>query len=353
MKSCKIIRSSLLYCLFIAGLVTGQEPYRVGTTAANFLEIGVGSAGNAMGDAYVSVANDLSSAYWNPAGLAHIRGNEAMFAYQPWVVDINAMFAGAAVAVPNIGTFAGTMTYYNYGDMKVTTLEAQEGTGEMYSANDMSATLSYARRLVSWFSFGASAKYISSQIWHLKASAFALDLGVIVNTHFFSISGDKADGLKIGMSISNYGSRLKYSGMDILNYIDIEPDESGNYEWVPGQFRLNEWELPLIFRIGVAVKPLVGRFHRLTLAADALHPNNNSESINTGAEYELIIPGRGSFFLRGGYKALFMEKSEYGITWGGGMKLTMLGNNSISIDYAYRSIGILGNTHAYTIGFNF
>ena len=40
-----------------------------GTTGANFLEIDVGSAATAMGGAYVSVANDVSSAYWNLQGL--------------------------------------------------------------------------------------------------------------------------------------------------------------------------------------------------------------------------------------------------------------------------------------------
>ena len=38
-----------------------------GTTVANFLEIDIGSAATAMGGAYVSIANDVSSAYWNPA----------------------------------------------------------------------------------------------------------------------------------------------------------------------------------------------------------------------------------------------------------------------------------------------
>lgn len=66
-----------------------------------------------------------------------------------------------------------------------------------------------------------------------------------------------------------------------------------------------------------------------------------------------FIPGTGSFFLRGGYKALFMDRSEYGLTYGAGLKLTMLGNTALYIDYAFRSIGVLGDTHAYTIGYSF
>ena len=46
---------------------------RNGTTAANFLEIDLGSAGSSMGGAYVSIVSDMSAVYWNPAGLYAIR----------------------------------------------------------------------------------------------------------------------------------------------------------------------------------------------------------------------------------------------------------------------------------------
>jgi len=237
--------------------------------------------------------------------------------------------------------------------MEVTTLENQEGTGEIFTANDYAFTLSYSRKLAQWFAFGASAKYINSQIWHTNANAMALDLGVIVNTGFFSGSGKFDDGMRIGMSISNYGTKMQYNGQDLLFPIDILPDEAGNYSTVKGQFSLQEWELPLIFRIGVSVQPIVLRNQKLTLAADALHPNNNAESVNVGAEYQLTFPGIGTFALRSGYKALFLEDSEFGMTFGGGLKLNFLHNSAISLDYAFKPIGILGNSHSYTIGIQF
>ena len=66
------IKAILISILLIAMTVSlvANEPYRVGTTAANFLEMGVGSAANGMGDAYVAATRDLSSVYWNAAGLA-------------------------------------------------------------------------------------------------------------------------------------------------------------------------------------------------------------------------------------------------------------------------------------------
>ncbi|MCI0494154.1 PorV/PorQ family protein [candidate division KSB1 bacterium] len=352
MKRYKII----ILILFMLGLLNAafaQKPYRVGTTAADFLAIGFGSAGAAMGDAYVSVATDLSSVYWNPAGLSYMEQNEAQFIYQPWIADISTSFTGVGIVLPNLGTFSLTLIQVGYGEMEVTNLTMQEGTGEMFSANDFAVSLSFARRLANWFAFGASGKYISSQIWHTSANAFAVDLGVIVNTQFFSPTGKNEDGMNIGMSISNYGTRMKYDGMDLLQPVDIAPNEQGNYSSVPGKFSLQGWELPLIFRIGVSVNPLVMGQHRLTLSADALHPNNNMESVNIGAQYNIKLPPAGDFYLRGGYKSLFLEDSEYGFSFGGGVILRMMHNIGLKVDYAYRGVGILGKTHCYTIGVSF
>jgi hypothetical protein len=351
-------RISKYLCLAIISLMTSsvcfsQTPTRVGTTTANFLEYGFGSAGNAMGDAYVSMANDLSSIYWNPAGLADMNQSEAMFMYQPWLVDINTSFAATGIVLPKMGTLALGIISANYGEMDVTTLAMQEGTGEKFSSNDFAAIFSYGRKLSTWFSLGTSAKFISSSIMHTKASAFAVDFGVIINTHFFSPDGERGNGLNIGMSVSNYGTRMKYDGVDLINPIDILPEEEGNFRDVPGQFRMQEWELPLIFRVGISMNPFVTERQKLTVAIDALHPNNNNESVNTGMEYTLKLTTVSKIFLRGGYKALFMEESQYGFSMGGGMLLNLFGNKALRVDYAYRDIGILGNVSNYTINFMF
>ena len=343
----------MMFALWDAALFAQNKPYRVGTTAANFLEMGIGSAANAMGEAQVAAVRDLSSVYWNVAGLAYMERNELQFSYQPWVADIYVGFIGGGVVVPRLGTLAFGVTTMNYGRTGVTTLEMQEGTGETYAAAEYAATVSYSRKLAQWFAFGASGKLVSSNIWHMKASAAALDLGVLINTHFLAPDGNRENGLTIGMSISNYGTRMRYDGMDLLRPIDILPNENGNYKDVEGQFRLQSWELPLVLRLGVAVYPVVTANQRLTVAVDALHPNNNSESINLGAEYAYLIPGRGRFMLRAGYRGLYMDKSEYGLTFGAGVHLALLGNHLLKVDYAYKDIGIFGYSSTFTVGVTF
>ena len=336
-----------------AKLNYSDDVTKTGTSSANFLEIGFGTAGSAMGDAYVSIANDLSSIYWNPAGLSYMEQSEAQFIHQPWIADINTTFAALGIVLPNVGTFSLGLIHVGYGDMEVTTLEMQNGTGEIFTANDFVVSLSYGRKLANWFAFGASGKFISSKIWHSGASAFAVDMGVIVNTRFFSFTGKRKDGMNIGMSISNYGTKMKYDGMDLLQPIDILPYEEGNFRDVAGKFNLQAWELPLIFRIGLSINPIVIGQQRLTLAVDALHPNNNAESINLGLQYKLTIPTTGDFYLRGGYKALYLEDSEYGLSLGGGTTLRMMNNFAIKFEYAYRGVGVLGKTHCYTVGILF
>ncbi len=330
-----------------------QKPMRAGTTAANFLEIGFGAAGNSLGDAYVSMVNDVSAIYWNPAGLSNMEYSEAMFVSQPWIAGINTSYSAVAVNIAGIGTLGLGFINVDYGEMDVTTLAMQEGTGEKFSSSDKAVILSYGRRLADWFTFGASVKYVSSTIWHMSASAIAFDLGVIINTPFFSLTGKNEDGLNIGMSISNYGLPMKYDGMDLLNPIDISPTEAGNYQDVAGQFKLQEWELPLIFRIGASYNPLVIGNHTVTVSVNALHPNNNSESVNVGLQYSVLIPSFGKFFARGGYKALFMEDSQYGASLGFGVLTTLLYNNGIKFEYAFRDVGILGGTHCYGISVMF
>ena len=78
----------IILLILISGL-SAKDNFRIATTAANFLEMGYGSDGIAMGDAGVSMPGRASAIYWNPAGLAFLKGNSASFMNQPWLVGIN------------------------------------------------------------------------------------------------------------------------------------------------------------------------------------------------------------------------------------------------------------------------
>lgn len=347
------IRTILLLYIVSIGLSNNGN----GTTTANFLEIDVGSRATAMGGAYVSLCDDPSAIFWNPSGLTNINKREALFMYQPYWDDTNIIFAGIASPINNNGYFGLGLFMLNWGEIEETTLTRQDGTGITFAPNEYSLSLSYARKFVDWFSFGSSLKYISSNldVGQISGSALAIDLGVMIETDFFS-SKNKKEGLKIGMSISNYGTKFKYDeGIGLLVSTDIS-EENGNWGNLLTEIQTQDDELPLNFRIGCSLTPINTLHQKLTLAIDAIHPNNNSESINLGMEYMYIIPGRASFHINSGFKGLFMSNpneqysSEYGPTIGCGMKLWKNNNPYISIDYCYRSFWTMPNTNMFTIG---
>ena len=350
----------LFFTLFIS-ISFGQ--YRFGTTAANFLEIGTSSRAVSMGEAFVALADDVNSAYWNPAGLAFINGLEFGVSSQDWVVGITHSTFSTAINMGSYGTLSAWFTDFDYGSTEVTNVLNQNGTGEYFNANELAASISYGRNLVDWFAFGASIKMVSSNIWHSTARATALDLGVIVKTNFFSKENNRSDGMSIGMSISNYGSKMRYDGIDLINPIDILENENGNYENVIGQYRTESWELPLIFRLGSSVKPIKNEVQELIISLDVLHPNNNSESLNIGSEYSHKFIGGHTFYLRSGIKGVGIEQANESelfsgfdlpfssLTFGFGYKKSLAAKKSVSIDYSYQSIGVLGSVSLLTMRF--
>ena len=63
----------------VAQLVPNLGGQRAGISAFQFLKIGVGARGVAMGESFVAVANDASALFWNPAGLVQFNQNEIIF----------------------------------------------------------------------------------------------------------------------------------------------------------------------------------------------------------------------------------------------------------------------------------
>jgi hypothetical protein len=155
------------------------------------------------------------------------------------------------------------------------------------------------------------------------------------------------------MCICNYGTTLKYDGLDLLTPIDVAPNEAGNYQNAPGRLSTEQWELPLIFRIGTSITPIYTESQELILSADALHPNNNTESVNVGAQYSIRFPVFGKVFLRAGYKGLLMEDSQYGATYGMGVQTDFMGNQGLKAEYAYRPMGILGYAQSFGVSLLF
>ena len=155
---------------------------KVGTSAANFLQIGVGARGAAMGESAVANGSDLSAVYWNPALAANVQKGQAYFNQIKWFAGIDLSYGSVLLNMGNLGNFAATFYSLSSGQIAVTTEERPEGTGELYEAQDLMIALSYARALTDRFNFGGTFKIVNSTIWNTTAATMAVDIGLTYKT---------------------------------------------------------------------------------------------------------------------------------------------------------------------------
>lgn len=322
----------LLACL--CSVLSAQT--KVGTTAANFTQIGLGSRGVAMGESAVALGMDASALYWNPALIATLDRNQAYFNNISWIADISINYGALLINFGNQGVAAVSIAVLNSGEMQVNTEERPEGTGELFTVQEMQIGLTYARQLTERFNLGGTVKFLHSSIWNMSASTMAVDLGLTYRTPF--------QPLAIGLSISNFGGEMQMRGSDLTVRFDPDPRVDGNNDGVIAYQMTRSWRLPVTFRFGMVYDVLKSDMNQILLSTDVLYPNNNDNYVNAGLEYGF----KNTFFLRAGYRQLFLNDSEGGLSFGAGLKMY-----NLIIDYAFSDRGVLNNVQYFSLGLNF
>ncbi len=344
----------LIGCLLlIASLLYGGND-NTGTSAANFLNIGVGPRGTGMGGAFVAQVNDITSLFWNPAGISKITSLEVGVAYTDWILDIQHNFLGVAYPLGSFGTIGVHFITLSMGDMEKTTPSNPEGTGAYFSANDLALGVSYARQLTDRFAVGITAKFINETISFSSANTFAIDAGTHFDTGY--------RGLTIGMAISNFGGKMTMKGTDQMTKADIDEVIEGNPE-KEARLETEGWPIPLIFRFGLSMDMYQTKNNRLTCNVDFNDPRDNSPYGVVGAEYAWA----NVVFLRGGliYRAEDFDEAKLKsyeelelnyklkLAFGAGVKFRIPGLASlVRLDYSYTDLGILSNSHSVSFIFN-
>lgn len=333
----------IVFCFQIQ-IVTAQTVAKVGTSAASFLKIGVGGRALGMGEAYTTCVNDITSIFWNPAGLASIQNTQVLLNHYDYIADVNYEYGAVAMAMPNIGTIGAHISFLGMPDIERTTVSEPDGTGEMVGASSMTAGISYARFLTDRFSIGATVKMIQEQIWHCSATGYAMDIGVLYRTFFKNI--------KIGMSISNFGSSLQLEGRDLLIQHDIDEQSDGNNANINGYLATDKYTIPILFRVGISSnlsKDFLGlKNNDFIVSIDAVHPNDNYEYVNAGLEYQF----RQLLAFRVGRRQMFLKDREGGFSLGFGLHLNF-NSYDFFLDYAAVDFGRLDYLNKYSLILSF
>lgn len=333
MKKKRLNWNKVLVLIILCGphFLSAQQ----GSTAAQFLKIGVDARSAGMGEAIIAEVADASAVFWNPARLVNVQGISVLLSHMNWIGEISHNFAGFALPLGN-SAIGVKLIALDLGETEITTLEQPRGTGSFYSASDFALGITYARWMTDRFSVGISAKYIRQTIHNEVANGVSFDIGTSLN---IGISG-----LTLAMALTNFGTEMRMSGDDLI--IPFSPGPAATP--IKAQLETLQFPLPTNFRIGIAFQ-LVGpkslffpsESSRVIAVLDGNHPIDEVERGNFGIEYSW----RESVMLRVGYKYRY---SEQGFTYGGGVQLS-----KITVDYAFTQFGLLGNVSRFTAGIRF
>ncbi len=334
-----------LALIFIApSAVISGELTKVGTTAANFLQLRVGARAMAMGGAFVGLADDVSALYWNPAGITSGRGVRSFYQHSQLYAGLKHQSLGLTYALNPQNHMGLLVNYLDYGRMEQTTLESPDGTNQYFDAASMAIGLTYARQLTNRVSFGVTAKYIQERIWLEVARGYAFDIATLYNI--------KERGIRIGMNLSNLGPEMGIGDAPHLKFYRRQPDDYPGSPQPESQLSTRTFPLPLAFSLGLGVD-IIGpaAFHqdeaqRLTTSFSITDGYDSPFRVNMGLEYAW----HETLSLRGGYY-LGYDTENYAL--GFGLNIFKYAKINLQLDYAWMNYGDLGSINTWGLEFKF
>ena len=323
-----IILLILIHQVIHAQLLPNLGGQRVGTSAAQFLKIGVGPRAEALGQAYVAIANDAEALFYNPAGISQFENNQVFFANTQWVVDIQLEYLGVVYQLDKVNTLGLAVTYLHTEEMEETTELFPYGTGNYFRYADALLGLTYSRKMTNKFSFGISVKYMHETLAELTMSSFLFDLGTYYRTGWKSV--------RFAVAVTNFGRDMAPDGSVTYKNLDNELITQSSFQKFPP---------PILFRIGIASELYQSEDNMLTGSIQLNHPNDNVENINFGLEYWW----RKLFALRGGF---ISSRTDQNFSTGFGL-LVPLKEINIGVDYSFTNFGRLGYVNRFALNFRF
>ncbi|HUF51109.1 MAG TPA: PorV/PorQ family protein [Longimicrobiales bacterium] len=338
-----------------------------GTTTAEFLLLGAGARGMALGPAFSAMTRDVESLYYNPASLSLMEGLEAAVTVMPYFANTNYLWAGIAMPIAG-GEYGVGLSIANFGfsDAPIYTETDQDNESQLlYNVSETVVGLSFAHSFIDRFSGGFTLKLISDRLGSASAFGAALDIG----TNYHS----ELAGRPISMAflIQNLGTNLKHSGTGLdFDAFPTSPDPNfpvQGVDPVPARFESQASQIPVVFRVGVAYDLVSSASNRLTLGGEFNEYYNNSPAFGFSSEWawtpeELPVAAalRGSYAYQPDNALSGEEESNFagatsvddealdGLTLGGGLRFNVA-NYGVRADYAWRHFGVLGSRNVFSV----
>ncbi len=210
----KTIVICILIGLFSANLTTfAGNRDRSGQAGAQHLLIDPWARTNGWGTAGVAEIRGLEALYSNVAGISFINKTEAGVTRTQYLsgsgagISINAFGIVQALKGKHgsLGTLGISVFNMGFGDIPVTTVAQPDGTSAIFSPKLNYIGLSYAYKFNQFIRGGVGIKIVNESISDLVSTGVAIDAGVQY------VSGPY-ENFKIGVTLKNLGMPTSYSG---------------------------------------------------------------------------------------------------------------------------------------------
>jgi len=360
------------------GPQTGDNPVQIpvsndgfGTASGEFLLMGSGARGMALGTAFSTIVDDVNSLYYNPANMPLMDGVEAQLTLMPYFADTDYYWAGLAFPFSDgdfgFGVFLGR---FGFSDAPVfTESDPENRAGETFGVDEVVAGLSFAHAFIDRFTAGMTVKFINDNLaTGAPGGATARTAAVDFGTNYHSELLGKP--IALSFVIQNLGGGLKHDGdaLQVREFITNQPGvPDQNLDPPVETSRSDGFSLPRYLRASLAYDPVSNDQLRLTLMAEVADGNQQSTQFGGGAEFawsSQVSPigaaARGSWYLQPDERKLGCDNTGFscpggtstdGLALGGGLWYTFGSRYTAKFDYAWRDYGAIGNTSAFSFSF--
>jgi hypothetical protein len=179
------LKNKITRLLLLLGITAYTQSFR--KYSNEFMNIGVDAAALGMANAVTGITSDVNAAYWNPAGILHLKDNQIALMHSSYFANI-ASYNYVAFAMPldTESAVAFSMIRFGVDDiMNTTQLIDQQGNIDynrisLFSTADYGFVFSYARKLpLEGLNYGVNAKIIRRIIGDFATSwGFGFDVGI-------------------------------------------------------------------------------------------------------------------------------------------------------------------------------
>jgi hypothetical protein len=224
------VRSAMFLALAGLGTLIPQIASAQGESAVPFLLIAPNSRASGIGEAGAATVDDASAIFWNPAGLAFLKGQEVSITHANWLpqfqqADLFYDYLNYRNHIEDIGgTIGASVTYLNLGEFVRTGSGGPDEIGR-FKAFELAVTGGYATQAFDDLGLGMNLRFIYSSLSPIGteqeqgkgvASTVSVDLALMYRpiTLEVPLLGDLGKKFSAGLNLSNLGPKVTYIDAD-------------------------------------------------------------------------------------------------------------------------------------------